>query len=70
MLAKTAPEGPPGFTNASKQRKCKNLQSRQSIKYLPLMNRRASSFNILPANFIENLLPPRDKKQKHENSDE
>ena len=47
----------------SKQRKCRHLQS---IKYLDKL----VGLNILPANFIGNLLPPRDKQQQHENSDE
>ena len=51
----------------SKRRKCKNLQS---IKHLPLIKKdELVGLNIIPANFIENLLPPR-YKQQHENSDE
>ena len=56
------------FIFKSKQRKCKNAQS---IKHLPLIDKidELVGLNILPANFIENLLPPR-YKQQHENSNE
>ena len=51
----------------SKQRKCKKC----TVHKVPTIDEidELVGLSILPANFIENLLPPQDKQQ-HENSDE